>query len=139
MAFYSSNKIVGYCAEGMEAEARGDIANAKSLFEKAWTEAATDFEKFTAAHYMARNQEDAHEELKWNLASIHFAHMVNDDDVKPYFASLHLNTGKSYETLKDFDSAKQHYGLAASYMSYLSNDGYGKMIRKGIEAALKKL
>lgn len=139
MKFDSSNNVVALCAKGMEAEGKGLPDEAATLFSLAWESATTDFEKFTAAHYMARNQKDPNEELKWNLASLHFAHAVADEGMKPYFASLHLNAGKSYEALNDKKSAQQHYGLAAGYIEFLPKDGYGSMIQKGIEAALKRI
>jgi rifampin ADP-ribosylating transferase len=135
----SSNKIVKYCTEGQRAEENGDIDNARALYQKAWEQANNDFEKFTAARCMARNQNDPNDELKWNLASIHFAHMLEGDEVKCFFSALHLNAGGAYEKLKDFDGARQHYGLAATYLSYANNDINGKKTRERIEAALKRV
>ena len=58
MQFDLSNKIIQLCAEGMEAEGKAGIEAAKKLFRQAWEESTTDFEKFTASHYLARNQDN---------------------------------------------------------------------------------
>jgi len=139
MRFDPSNKVIQLCAEGMEAEGKGGIEAAKKLFLKAWEESTTDFEKFTASHYLARNQENIEDELIWNLESLRLASVINEDSMKGYFPSLHLNLGKSYEKLKDSEMAKNHYTTAANFIKYLPDDGYGNMIRVGIREALKRV
>jgi tetratricopeptide (TPR) repeat protein len=139
MQFDPSNKIIQLCAEGMEAEGKGGMEAAKKLFLKAWEESTTDFEKFTAFHYLARNQVNIQEELKWNLESLRLASLINEDSMKGYFPSLHLNIGKSYDKLNDNEKAIEHYKSAVDYLHHLSEDGYGKMIRTGVEAAVKRV
>ena len=39
-------------------KAMGQMDKAKLLFLQAWNESDTDFEKFTAAHFVARHQDD---------------------------------------------------------------------------------
>ena len=131
-----NNKIVRICAEGMEAEGRGNIALAQKLFQGAWQDADSDFEKFIAAHYQARNKADTREELKWNLESLRWAALIPEDGMKVYFPSLHLSAGQSYEKLNDKENAELQYKSAATYLEYLPNDGYGNMIKNGITAAL---
>jgi hypothetical protein len=41
--------------------------------------------------------------------------------------------------LGDASAANKHYRLAASFTQYLPEDGYGKMIRSGIDKALKRI
>ena len=139
MPFDPSNKIIQLCAEGMEAEGKGGIDAAKKIFLKAWELSTTDFEKFTAAHYLARNQKDISEELKWNTESLRLAVLINEESMKTYFPSLHLNVGKTYEKLKEIEMAKHHYTSASNFIKYLPDDGYGNMIRNGINEALKRV
>lgn len=54
------------------------------------------------------------------------------------YPSLYLNIAKCYEDLNDSDNAYSNYQLASSYTNYLADDGYGKMIRSGIEGGLTR-
>jgi rifampin ADP-ribosylating transferase len=103
----------------MEAEFSADIPRAKELFLKAWETAQTDFEKFTAAHYAARNQADPNVSLYWNLLSLQHANLVDNDETKGYFSSLNLNIGKSFEDLGNRESAASQYALAEQNCRYL--------------------
>ena len=51
-----NNNVVKLCTQGMGLEGEGKPEEARELFIKAWNEATNDFEKFTAAHYVARHQ-----------------------------------------------------------------------------------
>lgn len=56
MEFSPFNNIVKLCLQGMEMEEKGKSEEAIKLFLQAWNEATKDFEKFIAAHYVARHQ-----------------------------------------------------------------------------------
>ena len=56
MEFNPNNKIIKLCVQGMHMEGEGRPEEASRLFLQAWNEATNDFEKFTAAHYVARHQ-----------------------------------------------------------------------------------
>jgi len=137
MQFDPDNPVVKLCSEGMMAGTDENDA-AKALFEKAWTIASNDFEKFIAAHYIARHQHDKAENLKWNKISLGHAIAANDEEIKSCYPSLYLNVGKSYEDVGDYDAAKQNYLTAKSYISYLPDDGYGRMIAAGVEAGISR-
>lgn len=138
MPFDADNKIFQLCAKGMEEEVIGNIESAITLYNEAWQAAQNDFEALTASHYLARNRENPAEELKWNLQSLANANNTEGDEIKSYFPSLHLNTGKSYEKIGDWKKATQHYKIAESFIACLPADGYGKMIQSGIAAALER-
>jgi tetratricopeptide (TPR) repeat protein len=136
MEFNPNNPVVKLCAQGMEAEVQGNIETARRLFTEAWETAADDFEAFTAAHYMARNQPDLEEELKWNLVALEKAvKLENNNGVLP---SLYLNAGKSYEKMGKMDEAGKQYKLAHTYSAHLPKGNYGDMMRMGINEALKR-
>jgi len=137
--FDPENKIVKLCADGMLAEGQGNISGAKAVFELAWHEAVTAFEKFTAAHFVARQQENITEKLKWDKIALDMAHKVSDVGMKSSYPSLYLNIGKCYEDLHNPVDAKEYYLKAFSFMQYLSDDGYGKMIRSGILAGMERM
>lgn len=138
MQFDLNNKIVKLCADGMNAEAQGDIATATTFFQLAWDAATDDFEKFTSAHYMSRNREDANVELQWNETALDHALAMSDDEAKAHYPSLYLNVGRSYEKLGETDLARQHYQLAAEFSDHLSAGAYSDKIRSGIRAGLQR-
>ena len=137
--FDPENKIVKLCADGMLAEGQGKIEVAKVIFELAWHEALTVFEKFTAAHFVARQQENITEKLKWDKIALDMAHKVSDVRIKSSYPSLYLNIGKCYEDLNNPIEARAYYLKAFSFIQFLSDDGYGKMIRSGILAGIERM
>lgn len=138
MSFDPTNPIIQLCVKGIEMEAES-TEQAKTLFLQAWSLAATDIEKFTAAHYLARHQDSAAQKLAWDLKALQLALQIQDDSMTSSYPSLHLNVGKGFEDLGDLDQAKHHYQLALSHSHHLPTDGYGTMINQGIENALKRL
>jgi tetratricopeptide (TPR) repeat protein len=138
MQFDPDNKVVQLCAQGMQTEAAGKTDEAHALFQQAWDIAENDFEAFTAAHYLARNQKDPNDVLKWNLEALNRANAIKDDDTKGHYPSLCLNVGKSYETLHNITEANNYYQLAADYSTFLPAGKYSDMICMGISEGLKR-
>jgi hypothetical protein len=123
MEFDPNNHVVKLCLQGMEMEEKGKPEEASRLFLKAWNEATTDFEKFTAAHFVARHQKNISDKLKWTETALRFALKINNESVKGAFPSLYLTLAKCYEDLNDLDNAKKNYELAASFTDKLSDNG----------------
>lgn len=132
MRFDDDNKILALCAEGMMQEGAGKNEEAKKLFLQAWAEAQNDFEKFTAAHYVARHQDTVADKLQWDMAALKHALKTDSDVVRATYPSLYLNIAKCYEDMGDAGNAKANYELAQSYTHLLPDDGYGNMIRNGV-------
>jgi len=124
-------------------EATGAYEEAKIMFLKAWKEAGNDFERFTAAHYVARYQDSVEEKLKWDEKALSYALKIKDKGVAINYPSLYLSIGKCFEELQDFRKANENYRVALSYVENLPNNPYGTMIesgiRKGIERVSEKL
>lgn len=139
MTFDPENNVVKLCAEGMASEGRGQLQRAKSLFEQAWNEAHTDFEKFTAAHFVARHQPDALGKLQWDESALEMALKINDENIKGSYPSLYLNIAKGHEDLGQFGRAEVFYKLAIDHLDFLPDDGYGNMIRSGVLAGIKRI
>lgn len=139
MAFDPENKIVKLCADGMAAEGRGQMELAMTLFRQAWDESSDDFDRFTSAHYIARHQKTVADKLKWDQTSLQLALKIDDDSVKSYYPSLYLNIGKCYEDLKDAGMAKVNYQKGLAFSALLPDDGYGKMIRSGLENGIARV
>ena len=139
MNFDPENKVVKLCALGMQAEAEGKIEEANACFKQAWDAATNDFERFTAAHYCARNQADPLVNLQWNLDALKYAQAIHDESIKGHYPSLYLNIGKSYENLGDLATAATYYQLAADNAIYLPEGGYSNMLKAGITDGLKRI
>jgi len=139
MQFDPNNQVVKLCAEGMALEGQGKLQQAAELFNQAWQQAQDDLEKFTAAHYVARHQQNAADKLKWDKTALEIALKIKDDTIKGTFPSLYLNIAKGNEDLNNKSEALISYQLATDYTQYLSNDGYGNMIKQGIKSGIERL
>lgn len=123
MEFNPNNTIVRLCIQAMDMEERGKTVEAYELFFRAWNEATENFEKFIAAYYLARHQQDIAGKLKWHETALEFALKINDDSVKSAFPSLYLNIAKCYEALGNPESAKKNHELAVSFTDNPSDRG----------------
>jgi rifampin ADP-ribosylating transferase len=123
MEFNPNNNIVQLCLQGIGLEEKDKLQEASKLFLQAWNEATNDFEKFIAAHYVARHQKDISDKLKWLETALQCALKINDDNVKSAFPSLYSNIAKCYEDLSDSDKAKRNYELATLFKDKLSDKG----------------
>jgi tetratricopeptide (TPR) repeat protein len=123
MEFDPNNKVVKLCLQAMDMEGKGKPEEAGRIFLEAWNEATNDFEKFTAAYYVARHQQDVRYKLKWFETALQFALKTNSNAVTGAFPSLYLNIARCYEDLSDLDNAKKNHELATSFTDKLSDDG----------------
>ena len=102
-------------------EEKDELEEAKRFFVQAWNESTNDFEKFLAAHFLARYKEDVRDNLKWLETALTFALRVNDDSVKSAFPSLYRRIAECYEELGDGDNAKKNQALAISFVAPSDN------------------
>lgn len=123
MEFSPFNNVVKLCLQGMEMEEKGKPEEASKLYLQSWDEATNDFEKFLAAHYVARHQKTVSDKLNWLETTLEFALKINDDAVKSAFPSIYLSIAKCHEDLKNSDKAKQNFDLANSYKYNPSDKG----------------
>jgi tetratricopeptide (TPR) repeat protein len=123
MEFNPNNHIVKLCIQGMAMEEKGNAAEASKLFLQAWNEAANDFEKFLAAYYVARHQDNVVDKLKWLEEGLQLALKINDDAVKAALPLLYSNIAKCYEDLGDMDNAQKNITLAISSRENPSDKG----------------
>ena len=123
MEFNPNNNVIKLCIEAMGMEEKGQPEEASKLFLLAWNEASNDFEKFIAAYYVARHQQNVPDELKWLQTTLQLALKINDDSVTSAFPSLYSNIAKCYEDLNDHDNAKKNHELAISSRNKPSDNG----------------
>ena len=65
----------------MGLEENGKPEDASRLFLQAWNEATNDFEKYIAAYFVARHQDNVPDKLKWLETALQFALKVNNEAV----------------------------------------------------------
>jgi len=123
MQFDPNNNVVRLCLQGMMMEEKGEPEEARRIFLQAWDEATNDFEKFTAAFYVALQQRQNPDKLKWLETTLQYALTLNDDAVKAAFPSLYANIADCYEALGDIDNAKKNRELASSSTDTISDNG----------------
>ncbi|MES2430980.1 MAG: NAD(+)--rifampin ADP-ribosyltransferase [Bacteroidota bacterium] len=123
MEFNPNNNIVKLCLQGMSMEEQNKPEEASRLFLQAWEEATNNFEKFLAAHYIARHQKNVSDKLKWLKTVLQFALKINDDTVHSAFPALYTNIAKCYEELSETNKAKHNYELATLFKSKPSDKG----------------
>ena len=123
MDFDPNNPVVQLCLQGMEMEAKGNPDEALRIFLQAWNEANNDLENFLAAHFIARQQNNVHDKIKWTETALEFALKINDNTVKGAIPSLYFNLAKYYEELGDSANAKKNHELAASLADKVYDKG----------------
>lgn len=121
--FDPNNNVIKLCVIGMSLEDQGNATEATTMFQKAWNEAADDFEKFIAAYHFSRQQKNITDKLKWLEISLECALTVNDDNVKSAYSTLYGDISHCYEELHDFDHAKKNYELSESYKGVPADKG----------------
>jgi len=123
MEFDPSNAIIKLCLQGIAMEDKGNPEDARRLFLQAWDQAIDDFEKFLAAHFVARQQESPTDKLHWFETALQLALTINDEAVKTAVPSLYTNLAKCYVEIGDPDNATRNYTLANSWKDKLEDKG----------------
>ncbi|NRQ33760.1 tetratricopeptide repeat protein [Nonomuraea sp. NN258] len=125
---------------------------ARDLFAQIWDdiggEQGDPLHVCVLAHSMADVQDDVHQELQWDLRALAAAAFVTDErvaqagvplSVAGLYPSLHLNLGDCYRKLGDLDRAREHLRQARAHVDALGDDGYGRLIRGGLEQLAERL
>jgi hypothetical protein len=133
-----NNPVVKLCAAGMAAEGEGRAADAKALFEQAWSESRDDFEACVAAHYVARHQPTVDAELDWNARALERADRVGDDRVRSFYPSLYLNLAHSLEKVGRTAEACELYATAEARLEEQPDTPYMRLVRSGVAAGRKR-
>src|SRR5690606_36529801 len=99
--FDPNNPVIKRCIQGMQAEEKGNVEEARELFLEAWAEAENHFEKFTAAFYIARTQRKVPNRLEWLITAVNHASQVQSDTVKSALSSLYSDIATCYKAMDD--------------------------------------
>jgi hypothetical protein len=123
MDFDPNNHIIQLCIQGMSMEDTGKPEEAASIFLQAWNESANDFDRFTAAHYVARHQKSVPDKLQWLEKGLQCALNVNNEATRSALPSLYANIARCYEDLGDAENARKNQDLAISFSDNISDPG----------------
>ena len=107
----------------MSLDEKGEPEEVGRLFLRAWDEAENDFERYIAAYFVARRQQDVGEKLDWFQTSLRLAAAVNNVATISAFPNLYSNIAKCYEELGDDENAKKHRDLSDSFTGDPSDNG----------------
>jgi hypothetical protein len=130
---------------------QGRRAESREAFSGIWSELGADSDplhRLTLAHHMADVQDDAGEELAWDLRALAAAEEVTDEraaaagasgPVAAFYPSLHLNLGEDYRKLGDLPAARSHLDLGSRAAATLGDDAYGSMIKAGLAGLADRL
>src|SRR6187402_3463206 len=99
MEFSPQNPVIKLCMQGIAAEEKENHEEAGNIFMQAFNEATNDFEKYLVAFYLARNQKNVADKLKWFETALQFALPLDNDSVKSALSSLYTNIAKCYDEL----------------------------------------
>jgi hypothetical protein len=138
--------------EAVQLSHQGEREAARLLFVEIWDEIGREqgdpLHRCTLAHAMADVQDDAGEELVWDLRALAAADLLTDArmaegglslPVAGLYPSLHLNLSECYRKLGDLGRAREHLQQAQATIGALGDDGYGQMIRDGMEQVAERL
>ncbi|MGS2645463.1 hypothetical protein [Streptosporangium sp. G12] len=137
--------------QGVELGRRGEREAARKLFSELWEEIGVTgdpLHRCALAHWMADVQDEVKEELLWDLRALEAADLVTDEraqqagvagPVSGFYPSLHLNLGDAYRRFGDLDRARDHLERGRAAVGALGDDGYGQMIRQGLDRLAGRL
>jgi hypothetical protein len=137
--------------EGIGLSQRGERDGARALFLRIWDELRDEgdaLHRCALAHHLADVQDDPREELAWDLRALAAADSVTKKrarqagvagSVRGFYPSLHLNLGDVYRRLGDRKRAREHLERGRAAAGVLDDDGYGKMIKGGLERLAERL
>ncbi|GGM26987.1 hypothetical protein ACFFX1_16240 [Dactylosporangium sucinum] len=131
---------------------QGQRAAARQVFAEIWEEIGGEhgdpLHVCVLAHSMADVQDDVHQELVWDQRALTAADLLTDDrvaqagvtlSVAGLYPSLHLNLAECYRRLGDLGRAREHLRQARAGIGALGDDGYGQLIKNGLERLAQQL
>jgi hypothetical protein len=132
----------------VELSQTGERASAREALAEVWEQVDAPLHRCAVAHALADVQDDPHDELAWDLRALDAAGAVTDADVvaagmpgtaAALLPSLHLNVADAHSRVGDLHAARRHVELGLAAASALGDDGYGRMIRAGLDRLAARL
>jgi hypothetical protein len=123
--------------------------DARRLLAEIWADDGADaLHRVAVAHHLADLQSDPHDELAWDRRALAAADAVTDDrveaagiaaPVRAFYPSLHLNLGESFRKVGDLAAARDQLARGRASVDALPDDGYGRLIRTGLDDLAARL
>ncbi|MET9364210.1 hypothetical protein ABZX93_25320 [Streptomyces sp. NPDC006632] len=135
----------------------GDREEARNRFAALWSEIGERgdaLHRCTLAHYMADAQDDAEDELAWDLRALAAADGLRTADgprhdrlpahraplaVRAFYPALHLNLAADYAKLHRPAEARRHLDRAHAALDVLNDDAYGNDTREALRRLERQL
>ncbi len=123
---------------------------ARVRLRQLWTqigETGDPLHRCAVAHQLADLCPGPAEELAWDLRALAAADEITPERAAAagmsgpagLYPSLHLNLGEAYRKRGDRDPARRHLDLGLAAVGALGDDGYGAMIRRGLQGLADRL
>lgn len=133
---------VGQAADGRSQEARQALADCWHA-----TGEGDYAQRCVIAHYLADHQDCLADEVTWDQRALDAHQQVQDADLAPvgiasaaaFAPSLHLNLGDGNLRLGNLEAAVDHLEAARQTEHLLPGEGYGAMIRGGIDRLAQRI
>ncbi len=138
--------------EAVRLSHQGEREAARHQFAEIWDEIGGEggdpLHRCTLAHAMADVQDDVRDELVWDQRALAAADLITDAraaqagvtlPVAGLYPSLHLNVSECYRKLGDLARAREHLQQAQAAIGVLGDDGYGRLVRAGLEQVAERL
>lgn len=145
------DEVMTRLGEGMALSQRGERSAARVLFATLWEQVGPDgdpLHRCAISHWSADVQDDPKDELVWDLRALEAAGDVTQaradqagvaSPVAALYPSLHLNLGEVYRRMGEHGRAAKHLREGLDAVSALPDDGYGEMIRRGLNGLAERL
>jgi hypothetical protein len=127
----------------------GERVRGRVLLEEAWdgTSASHHAQRCVIAHYLADVQDDLADEVAWDERAMAAFAGVRDADLEPVgiekaasmAPSLHLNLGDAYLRQGRVEEAGVQLALARRSLDTLGADGYGDLVRRGVNGLAERV
>jgi hypothetical protein len=127
----------------------GDRDGGRDALDACWAQTGPDDHAYRCvlAHYLADLQDSLDDEVTWDRTALEEYPRLDRDALVPVgipdaaglAPSLHLNLGDGYRRQGRPDAAAEQLALGQTAVGVLPDDGYGRMIREGLDRLADRL